>query len=85
MHVQDRLDWRNAQDHSECSRQRTPLMVAPAQLANATDEIARRLDPFSADYLADPYPTLRDVREAAPVFYSPDLDHWIITRYSDVR
>jgi cytochrome P450 len=60
-------------------------MVATAQLANAADGIARRLDPFSADYVADPYPTLRDVREAAPVFYSPELDHWIITRYSDVR
>jgi cytochrome P450 len=60
-------------------------MVATAQLASAADGIARRLNPFSADYLADPYPTLRDVREAAPVFYSPDLDHWVVTRHADVR
>jgi cytochrome P450 len=60
-------------------------MAATAQLANAADGIAPRLNPFSADYLADPYPILRDVREAAPVFYSSDLDHWVVTRYVDVR
>ena len=32
--------------------------------------IVERFDPFSADYLADPYPTLRELRETAPVFYS---------------
>jgi cytochrome P450 len=44
-----------------------------------------RFDPFSADYLADPYPTLRELRETAPVFYSSALDHWVVTRYVDVR
>jgi cytochrome P450 len=48
-------------------------------------KIADRFDPFSADYLADPYPTLADARDAAPAFYSADLDHWVITRYADVR
>jgi len=47
--------------------------------------IADRFDPFSADYLADPYPMLADARDAAPVFYSADLDHWVVTRYADVR
>src|SRR5581483_5700062 len=60
-------------------------MVATAQLANAADGLAHRFDPFSAAYVADPYPTLRHVREAAPVFYSPTLDHWIVTRHADVR
>lgn len=44
-----------------------------------------RFDPFGADYLADPYPTFAVVRDAAPAFYSADLDHWVITRYADVR
>jgi cytochrome P450 len=48
-------------------------------------KIADRFDPFSADYLADPYPTLADARDAAPAFYSADLDHWVVTRYADVR
>jgi len=48
-------------------------------------KIANRFDPFSADYLADPYPTLANARDAAPAFYSADLDHWVVTRYADVR
>jgi len=47
--------------------------------------IAESFDPFSAAYLADPYPFLAEVREAAPVFNSPRLDHWVVTRHLDVR
>ena len=51
----------------------------------ALREIADRFDPFSTDYLADPYPIFADARDAAPAFYSADLDHWVVTRYADVR
>ena len=60
-------------------------MTPTGQSANAPFGIADRFNPFSAEYLADPYPILSDVREAAPVFYSADLDHWVVTRYPDVR
>jgi cytochrome P450 len=43
-----------------------------------------RFDPFSADYLADPYPHLARARADAPVFYAADLDMWVVTRYADV-
>jgi cytochrome P450 len=42
-------------------------------------------DPLSAEYLADPYPHLTRVREAAPVFYSDAIDHWVVTRHHDIR
>ena len=42
-------------------------------------------DPFDPGYLADPYPVLAQLREEAPVRYEPDLDHWLVTRYEDVR
>ena len=45
----------------------------------------RAFDPFSADYLQDPYPHLRNLREQEPVFFSPDLDYWVVSRYEDVR
>ena len=48
-------------------------------------KIIDRFDPFTADYLADPYPTFAVARDAAPAFYSADLDHWVVTRYADVR
>ena len=53
---------------------------------SAPPTIVERFDPFSAEYLADPYPTLRALRETiAGVFYSSALDHWVVTNYADVR
>jgi cytochrome P450 len=53
--------------------------------SSATPAIVERFDPFSAEYLADPYPTLRELRETTRAFYSRTLDHWVVTRYMDVR
>jgi cytochrome P450 len=44
-----------------------------------------RFDPFHDPYLADPYPFFVEARAATPVFYSPDLDYWVVTRYHDIR
>ena len=44
-----------------------------------------RFDPFHDPYLADPYPFFAEARAASPVFYSPDLDYWVVTRYHDIR
>ena len=50
-----------------------------------TVDVARQFDPFSDEYLADPYPHLAEARDAAPAFYAPALDHWVVTRYDDIR
>jgi cytochrome P450 len=42
-------------------------------------------DPFAADYLADPYPFFAEHRRDRPVFYSPELDYWVLSRHADVR
>ena len=47
--------------------------------------IAGRFDPFGPQYLADPYPHLAQARDATPAFYSPALDHWVVTGYDDIR
>ena len=57
---------------------------SPAALASAA-ELASRFDPFRDPYLADPYPFFAEARAACPIFYSPALDYWIVTRYADVR
>ena len=44
-----------------------------------------RFDPFAADYLADPYPILNRLRRDAPVFYAPELDMWVVSRFADVE
>ena len=42
-------------------------------------------DPFDAEYLADPYPTLAALRTERPVFYDGALDMWVVTRHADVE
>jgi cytochrome P450 len=42
-------------------------------------------DPSDLEFIADPYPALAALREAAPVLYDERLDRWLITRHEDVR
>jgi cytochrome P450 len=58
-------------------------MTASKNQADVT--IAERFDPFHEPYLDDPYPFFAEARAATPVFYSPDLDYWVVTRYHDIR
>src|SRR5437773_667876 len=40
--------------------------------------------PWSEEYQRDPYPFFARARREEPVFYSPYLDGYVITRYEDV-
>ncbi|MGH7780988.1 MAG: cytochrome P450 [Candidatus Binataceae bacterium] len=42
-------------------------------------------NPFVDPYLASPYPFWLRARSEEPVFYSPELDYWVVTRYADVK
>lgn len=44
-----------------------------------------RFDPFDPQYLLDPYPTLAELRGSEPIFFSPSLGSWVITRYETIR
>lgn len=46
---------------------------------------AADFDPFEFGYQNDPAACLRWSREDEPVFYSPKLGYWVVTRYADVR
>lgn len=46
---------------------------------------AAAFDPFSLAYQRDPAGTLAWAREEEPVFYSPELGYWVVTRYDDVK
>lgn len=39
---------------------------------------------MSPDYAADPYPTLKILRDHYPVYHNSLLDMWFVTRYEDV-
>ena len=59
--------------------------MSPSISPSTPPDIGDRFDPFSPEYLADPYPTLRDLRETTRAFYSRALDHWVVTSYADIR
>jgi cytochrome P450/ferredoxin-NADP reductase len=46
---------------------------------------AAAFDPFTGPYQVNPADALRWARENEPVFYSPELDYWVVTRFEDVK
>lgn len=46
---------------------------------------AAAFTPFGDDYQHDPGAALAWAREEEPVFYSPELGYWVVTRYEDVK
>ena len=47
--------------------------------------VAHDYDPLAPPIVRDPYPVLTRMREEGPVFYLPELDHYIVTRYDDIE
>ena len=56
-----------------------------SRLSGGAARIGAMFDPLSEEYLAAPYPFMAEARNAAPVFYSEKLDHWVVTRYPLIR
>ncbi|MCB1512707.1 MAG: cytochrome P450, partial [Hyphomicrobiaceae bacterium] len=46
---------------------------------------AAAFNPFEGDFQVDPAEALKWAREKEPVFYSPELGYWVVTRYADVK
>lgn len=47
--------------------------------------LAAEFTPFDAPFLVDPYPFFARAQKEEPVFYSPEIDYWVVTRYDDIR
>ncbi len=41
--------------------------------------------PFDPLDLSNPFPLLAQARREQPVFYSPDINYWVISRYADIK
>ncbi|BAN28155.1 cytochrome P450/oxidoreductase [Caballeronia insecticola] len=46
---------------------------------------AAEFDPFGDGYSQDPPEYVRWAREQEPVFWSPQLGYWVVTRYDDIK
>ncbi|MCP3710582.1 cytochrome P450/oxidoreductase [Paraburkholderia sp. CNPSo 3274] len=69
---------------------RCPFPHAANQTPGATPRCpgsanAAAFDPFSDGYQQDPPDYVRWAREQEPVFYSPQLGYWVVTRYDDIK
>jgi len=60
-----------------------PAAVAPDGCPVSTRAAA--FDPFGDGYQQDPPEYVRWAREQEPVFYSPQLGYWVVTRYDDIK
>ncbi|MCR3718098.1 MULTISPECIES: cytochrome P450/oxidoreductase [Prauserella salsuginis group] len=64
-------------DHAD--RPTDPVSGCPVSVGAAA------FDPFGDAYQADPPEAVRWSRDEEPVFYSPSLGYWVVTRYDDVK
>ena len=51
----------------------------------AADDLAAGLDLTDEAFIADPYPALAALREAAPIMRFPATGQWLVTRFDDVH
>ena len=58
------------------------LVVVAAEVSGGT--VGSEFSPFHGAQLADPYPFYARARREEPVFYSPMLGMWYVTRYDDI-
>lgn len=56
-----------------------------ARDACPVDPRAAAFDPYTDAYMEDPAELVRWSREEQPVFYSPRLDYWVVTRYASIK
>lgn len=51
----------------------------------APDTAPRRFDPFAESLVAAPWDEYRRLREEAPIYWSPELRAWVLTRMADIQ
>ena len=66
-----------------CPFQQASVALSPTGCPISPE--AAEFDPFDAPYQLDPAEALRWFRDQEPVFYSPKLDYWVVSRYEDVK
>ncbi|MYN13366.1 cytochrome P450 [Pusillimonas sp. TS35] len=64
-----------------------PFHQAPNAASSAcpVGDMAAAFDPFQDAYMENPSEFVRWAREEQPVFYSPKLDYWVVTRYKAIK
>jgi len=62
-----------------------PISISPTNGACPSRGIGSSFNPFSEEYLANPYAFFAQARRSEPIFFSPLLNAWMVTRYDDIK
>lgn len=62
-----------------------PVSECPFHASAELNEQANKFDMFGAEYQSCPASSLQRFREEKPIFFSEEMNYWIVTRYEDVR
>ena len=62
-----------------------PVARSPAPTGCPFANQAAAFDPYTDAYMANPSELLRWAREEQPVFFSPKLGYWVLTRYEAIK
>src|SRR5262249_57892588 len=57
---------------------------APSPPASPSQSQAFTFDPNAPEFDVDPFPTYQYMRENVPVYWWPEAQGWVVTRYHDV-
>ena len=66
-----------------CRKAAAGAASLPSAPGGAT-HVSVSFDPFSPAWRDDPYPKYRELRDHAPVHWSPEAKVWCVSRYEDV-
>src|SRR5215216_5305639 len=69
--------------HGAMQNQSDPEIVSGTGCPVSANALA--FDPFRNEYLTDPADALRWSRNQEPIFYSPKLGYWVVSRYDDIK
>ena len=47
--------------------------------------LGEAFNPFTDPYISNPYAFYAQARREEPVFYSPEIEHWVVSLYKDVK
>ncbi|WP_312427463.1 cytochrome P450/oxidoreductase [Achromobacter sp.] len=70
---------------SGCPIDHAALAAAQSPTGCPISARAAEFDPFGDGYQQDPPEYVRWARDQEPVFYSPQLGYWVVTRYDDIK
>lgn len=68
-----------------CPIAHAPLSVHRTPTGCPVSQRAADFDPFADAYQQDPPESLRWARDEEPIFYSPQLGYWVLTRHADIK